>query len=175
MNDPTHPLIHPDTMVNVVNHSRRAWWRPWWSGRESAAGTVSGLPVPSAIRVVDVQQLRALIEAAEGNGLGWHANDVVLRDGDLYVLLPYSFEQEPVRSWKCRVIALVEGMSTEVGKAKIIGYGRLDVSRDVFLKLPRASRKVERQLVHWLGGKAAAAVWKDVRSDQPTGSPPEQG
>jgi hypothetical protein len=149
-------------------------WR--WSlltGRERTAATWSGLPVPSAVRVVAERQFRVLVEAAERCGLGWYANDVVLQEGDLYVLLPYAYEQKPVPSWKCRVVALVGGMSAEIGKGKKIGYGRLDVSLEDFRRLPTASRKVERQLVHWLGWKAASAVWKDVRSDQPPGPRPD--
>src|SRR5689334_14362140 len=118
--------------------------RPWWSWteREGIVRTWSGLPVPAAIRVVSERELRALVDAAERDRLGWDANDIVPNEKDMYVLLPYSYEERPVPLWKCRILAFTNGLAVEVGKGKKILYGRLDVSLATFRRLPPAPRKV---------------------------------
>jgi hypothetical protein len=132
--------------------------RPWWLsiGRESTVRTWSGLPVPAAIRVVSERELRVLVNAAERDRLGWDANGMIPGEKDVYLLLPYAYEELPVPNWKCRVVAFADGLSVEVGKGKRVLYGRLDVSLADYRRLPTAPRKVERQLLHWLARKAAA-------------------
>jgi hypothetical protein len=139
---------------------------PWWLliGRESTVRTWSGLPVPAAIRVVSERELRVLVDAAERDRLGWDPNGIVPDERNVYFLLPYAYEELPVPSWKCRVLAFANGLSVEVGKGKRILYGRLDVSLADYRRLPTASRKVERQLLHWLAWKAAAS-WKKADND----------
>ncbi|MFE9207210.1 hypothetical protein [Micromonospora sp. NPDC007230] len=110
------------------------------------------------------RELRALVDAAERDRLGWDPNDIVPDEKDMYLLLPYSYEERPVRLWKCRVLAFANGLAVEVGKGKKILYGRLDVSLAAFRRLPPAPRKVERQLLHWLAWKAATVSWKETSS-----------
>lgn len=117
--------------------------------------------------MVSDRKLRDLVDAAEIADLGWYANDITLQGNDLYVLLPYLYEEKPVPNWRCRVFAISDGMTAEIGEPKRIGYGRLDVSPGDFQRLPIASRKEERQLVHWLGWQAASAVWRNVGSHEP--------
>jgi hypothetical protein len=118
------------------------------------------LVVPAAVRVVSKRELSWLIDAAEGAQLGWDANGLNLNEEAMYLLLPYGYEERSARIWKCRVLAFADGLSVEVGRGKQISLARLDVALDVFVRLPVASRKVERQLLHWLAWKVAAAGWK---------------
>jgi hypothetical protein len=80
----------------------------------------------------------------------------------MYLLVPYAYEENPVRLWKCRVLAFSGGLSVEVTSGRRISLARLDVHLDSFRRFPAASREVERQLLHWLAWKVAAAEWKDV-------------
>lgn len=136
----------------------RRWGLPIRRG--GTARTLAGLPVPAAIRVVTERKLRALVDAAEADRLGWDANGLIPNAKDAYLILPYGYEEHRVAIWKCRVVVFVDGFSTDPGRLKKIKYGRLDVSLADFRRLPVASRKVERQLLHWLAWTAASAHWK---------------
>jgi hypothetical protein len=136
-------------------------WPRWISlGREGDVSAWSGLRVPAAARVISAQQLHIFIEAAEHRKIGSDTRDIEFGDGDAYFLLPYSYEHKPLPIWKCRVIAFQGGLSVEVGKGKTIRYGRLDIPCTDFRRLSIASRTEERQLLHLLAWKAAAAEWK---------------
>ncbi|MEU7905182.1 hypothetical protein [Actinoplanes sp. NPDC049118] len=127
---------------------------------------MTGLVVPAAARVLSARELRALAEVAERERLGWNANDMSLDEEVLFFLLPYSYEAQPMPLWKCRVIAVSGGLPVEIGEGKRIRFGRLDVSLTTFRRLPVASRKAERQLLHWLAWEAAVASWRSVDEDR---------
>ena len=128
--------------------------------REGRVSTVSGLDVPAAARVVPSYQVLRLAGSAEKAGVGWDGGGLALGDGDLYFLLPYSYEDKPMPLWKCRVIEFQDGLSIEPGRGKTVRYGRLDIPCAEFRRLSTASRKMERQILFILAGKAAAANWK---------------
>jgi hypothetical protein len=135
--------------------------RPWWLsfGLRGSVQARSGLRVPT-VRVVAERELRFLADAADRDGLAWDANGIVADERNLYLLLPYSYEESPVPSWKCRVFAFADGVAMEAGEWKRIQLGRLDVSLVHYRRLSVGSRRVERQLLHWLAWEAAAASWK---------------
>lgn len=134
-------------------------------GRGHTVRTWSGMPIPAGVRVLVMEGLSALIESAQGSGIGWDANGISLSKNDLYALFPYSYEERPFPLWKCRLVAFVDGLSVEPGAGKKILFGRLDVPVSRYERLPITSRNIERQLLHWLAWKAAASSWKkgDVR------------
>ncbi|MCA2217488.1 hypothetical protein [Jidongwangia harbinensis] len=138
------------------HHGGRPVIRPWWLsfGHRGSVQARSGLRVP-AVRVVTERDLRSLVDAAERDGLGWNTNGIVTDERNLHLLLPYSYEENPVPSWKCRVSTFANGVVSWKG----IQLGRLDISLVHYRRLPVGSRKVERQLLHWLAWEAAAASW----------------
>lgn len=135
--------------------------RPWWLtiGPGGLVQARSGLQVPT-VRVIRERELQFLVNAAQQDRLGWDANGIVADERDLYLLLPYSYEESPVPSWKCRVFAFAGGVSGDAGGRKRIQLGRLDVSLAHYRRLPVGPRMVERQLLHWLAWEAATASWK---------------
>ncbi|MBQ1023481.1 hypothetical protein [Micromonospora sp. C95] len=112
------------------------------------------------MRVVSMRELRLLIDVAERGRLGWDADALSISEAAAYLLLPFGYEEEPLPLWKCRIIAIDEGFSAEHGRGRKISLGRLDVPLETFGRLRLASRKVERQLLHWMAWKVAAAEWK---------------
>jgi hypothetical protein len=138
------------------------WSRWFWPRREKFVRAWSGLPVPAAARVISKQKLSLLVAAAERDQLGWDEGDLSVRERDVFLLVPYAYEEHPVQLWKCRVLAFAGGFAVEVTSGRKISLARLDVRVDSFRRLPAASRKVERQLLNWLAWKVAAAEWKNV-------------
>jgi len=132
-------------------------------GPEGTVATRAGLRVPAAARLVSSRELRALMKEAERRGFGWDASNLRLGDNDVHFLLPYSYEENVMPIWKCRVIAVNDGFAVNPGVGKTIRYGRLDMPLTSFRRLPTASRKEEQQLLHWLGFRVAEAAWGNAR------------
>jgi hypothetical protein len=134
----------------------KRWWGRWWERPRIRTGW--GFPLSSGTRLIPLSVLRSMVDLAPQRRLVWIQGGLVVDEEGLFLVVPYVWQTEPIPSWKCYVIAFEGGLSLGAGQAKHIKVGRLDVRPADYEALPLAPRKVERQLLQWLGWRVGVEL-----------------
>ncbi|MGA6160499.1 hypothetical protein ACPEIC_45095 [Stenotrophomonas sp. NPDC087984] len=83
----------------------------------------------------------------KGNGLN-------LKEGKMFVIIPYLPESSPDKAWMCLIAAFSHTIDLEIGEKPQFDFATLDISESDLKSLPPAKAKVRDQLLHWMAWEA---------------------